>query len=50
LTGGVGARGTTESFGEDYELPNLRAYTETCASVGNDLWNHKMFRLHGDGK
>ena len=50
LTGGVGARGTTESFGEDYELPNLRAYTETCASVGNDLWNHKMFLLHGDGK
>jgi uncharacterized protein len=50
LTGGVGARGTTESFGDDYELPNLRAYTETCASVGNDLWNHKMFLRHGDGK
>jgi DUF1680 family protein len=50
ITGGVGARGTTESFGEDYELPNLRAYTETCASVGNDLWNYKMFLLHGDGK
>jgi DUF1680 family protein len=50
LTGGVGSRGTTESFGEDYELPNLRAYTETCASVGNDLWNQRMFLLHGDGK
>jgi len=50
LTGGVGARGTTEAFGDDYELPNLRAYTETCASVGNDLWNHKMFLRHGDGK
>ena len=50
LTGGVGARGTTESFGDDYELPNLRAYTETCASVGNDLWNQRMFLLHGDGK
>jgi DUF1680 family protein len=50
LTGGVGARGTTESFGEDYELPNLRAYTETCASVGNDLWNQRMFLLHGDSK
>jgi DUF1680 family protein len=49
LTGGVGARGTTESFGDDYELPNLRAYTETCASVGNDLWNQRMFLLHGDG-
>ena len=50
VTGGVGARGTTESFGDDYELPNLRAYTETCASVGNDLWNQRMFLLHGDGK
>jgi DUF1680 family protein len=50
ITGGIGARGTTESFGEDYELPNRRAYTETCASVGNVLWGHRMFLLHGDGK
>ena len=50
LTGGIGARGTTESFGEDYELPNRRAYTETCASVGNLLWGHRMFLLHGDAK
>jgi DUF1680 family protein len=50
VTGGVGSRGTVEAFGDDYELPNLRAYTETCASVGNDLWNHRMFLLHGDGK
>src|SRR4051794_5334254 len=50
LTGGIGARGTTESFGDDYELPNRRAYTETCAAVGNDLWNQRMFLLHGDGK
>src|SRR5471032_944660 len=26
LTGGVGSRGTVEAFGDDYELPNLRAY------------------------
>ena len=50
VTGGVGSRGTVEAFGDDYELPNLRAYTETCASVGNDLWNQRMFLLHGDGK
>jgi peptidoglycan/xylan/chitin deacetylase (PgdA/CDA1 family) len=50
LTGGIGARGTTESFGEDYELPNRRAYTETCASVGNLLWGHKMFLLHGEAR
>jgi DUF1680 family protein len=50
VTGGIGARGTTESFGEDYELPNQRAYTETCAAVGNVLWGHRMFLLHGDAK
>ncbi len=31
LTGGVGARGTSEAFGNPYELPNASAYTETCA-------------------
>ncbi len=50
ITGGIGARGTTESFGEDYELPNLGAYTETCAAVGATLWGHRMFLLHGDAR
>lgn len=48
LTGGVGSRGTFESFGEDYELPNRTAYAETCAAVGHDLWNHRMFLATGD--
>lgn len=47
LTGGIGARDTFESFGEPYELPNATAYTETCAAIGNDLWNHRMFRATG---
>jgi hypothetical protein len=47
LTGGIGARDTFESFGEPYELPNASAYTETCAAIGNDLWNHRMFRATG---
>ena len=50
LTGGVGARHTSEAFGDNYELPNLTAYTETCTAVGNVLWNHRMFLLHGDAK
>jgi len=50
LTGGVGARAEGESFGEDYELPNLTAYNETCAAVGNDFWNHRLFLLHADAK
>ena len=50
LTGGVGARHTSEAFGDNYELPNLSAYTETCAAIGNAFWNHRMFLLHGKAK
>ncbi|HEY1184933.1 MAG TPA: glycoside hydrolase family 127 protein [Bryobacteraceae bacterium] len=50
VTGGVGARAEGESFGEDYELPNLTAYNETCAAIGNDFWNHRLFLLHADAK
>jgi uncharacterized protein len=50
VTGGVGARADGESFGEDYELPNMTAYNETCAAVGNDYWNHRLFLLHADAK
>ncbi|MGB2717672.1 MAG: beta-L-arabinofuranosidase domain-containing protein [Vicinamibacterales bacterium] len=50
LTGGVGAAGGFEGFGKPYELPNLQAYNETCASVGMDYWNHRLFLLEGDAK
>ncbi len=50
LTGGIGATGEWEGFGEPYQLPNATAYAETCASIGNVFWNHRMFLLEGDGK
>ena len=50
LTGGVGARGGSEAFGAAYELPNAEAYTETCAAIGNALWNYRLFLLHGESK
>src|SRR4030065_404754 len=50
LTGGVGASGTGEAFGENYELPNAEAYAETCAAIANIFWNHRMFLLTGDSK
>jgi len=50
ITGGIGARAEGESFGADYELPNMSAYNETCAAVGNDYWNHRMFLLHAEAK
>src|SRR5262249_4030606 len=50
ITGGIGASGAGEAFGGPYVLPNMTAYCETCAAVGNDFWNQRMFLLHADGK
>ncbi len=50
LTGGIGARGSGEAFGKNYDLPNETAYCETCAAIGNVVWNHRMFLFHGDAK
>ena len=50
LTGGIGAAGGHEGFGDPYDLPNMTAYNETCASIGMDYWNHRQFLLHGDAK
>ncbi len=50
VTGGLGSVGGTEAFGDAYQLPNRTAYTETCASVGGILWNHRMFLKSGDAK
>jgi len=49
LTGGVGSLGGVEGFGPNYDLPN-NAYAETCAAIGNALWNERLFLLHGDPK
>jgi uncharacterized protein len=50
ITGGIGAAGSNEAFGGPYELPNMAAYNETCASIGLDYWNYRLFLLHGDAK
>jgi DUF1680 family protein len=50
VTGGIGATGAGEAFGANYELPNSSAYAETCAAVGNDYWNERLFLLHGDAQ
>ncbi len=42
LTGGIGARHEGEAFGDNYELPNLTAYNETCAAIGSVYWNHRL--------
>ena len=50
ITGGIGQSADNEGFTEDYDLPNLTAYCETCASVGMVLWNWRMNQFTGDSK
>ena len=50
VTGGVGATSNGEAFGQPYQLPNMTAYNETCASVANVYFNQRMFLSHGEGK
>lgn len=50
ITGGIGQSKHNEGFTEDYDLPNLSAYCETCASVGMVLWNWRMIQFTGDSK
>src|SRR5256884_601309 len=50
VTGGVGSRAAGEAFGDAYELPNYRAYGESCAAIGNMMWNWRMLAATGDAK
>lgn len=48
ITGGIGARHEGEAFGEPYELPADRAYSETCAAIASIFWNWRLLHLTGD--
>ena len=50
ITGGIGATNNGEAFGKNYELPNMSAYCETCAAIGNVYMNYRLFLLHGESK
>ena len=50
VTGGVGSRYIHEAFGNKYELPNERAYTETCAAIGNIMLNWRMLNASGEAR
>ncbi|MBR1682727.1 MAG: glycoside hydrolase family 127 protein [Bacteroidaceae bacterium] len=50
ITGGIGATSSGEAFGRNYELPNMSAYCETCAAIGNVYVNYRLFLLHGEAK
>jgi uncharacterized protein len=50
ITGGVGSRSDGEAFGDPYELPNSQAYTESCAAIGNMMWNFRMLAASGQSR
>ncbi len=50
INGGAGARYEGEAFGTDYELPNDRAYAETCAAIASIMWNYRMLHLTGEAR
>ena len=50
ITGGIGATNNGEAFGANYELPNMSAYCETCAAIGNVYWNYRLFLMNGESK
>lgn len=39
-----------QAFGRNYQLPSTTAHNETCANIGNVLWNWRMFLASGDAK
>lgn len=60
LYDGVSPDGTTydqpsiqqihQAYGRDYQLPNLTAHNESCANIGNLLWNWRMLQLTGEAQ
>ncbi|MEW2396457.1 beta-L-arabinofuranosidase domain-containing protein [Streptomyces sp. NPDC046862] len=50
ITGGLGAHHDKEDFGDPYELPNERAYCETCAAIASVQWSWRMALLTGEAR
>jgi DUF1680 family protein len=41
---------THQAYGRNYQLPNVTAHSETCANIGNVLWNWRMFLATGEAR
>lgn len=60
LYDGVSPNGTTydqpsiqqvhQAYGSNYQLPNISAHNESCANIGNILWNWRMLQIAGDAR
>jgi DUF1680 family protein len=50
VTGGLGSRHRDEAFGDPFELPPDRAYSETCAAIASVHFNWRMLLITGEGR
>lgn len=50
ITGGLGSRHRDEAFGDPFELPPDRAYSETCAAISSVQFNWRMLLVTGEVK
>jgi DUF1680 family protein len=48
ITGGQGSHHQDEAFGDDFELPPDRAYSETCASIGSIMFTWRLLLAGAD--
>jgi len=50
ITGGIGSENGTEGFRKDFALKNEDSYSETCAAIGNMMWNLRMLQITSNCK
>jgi DUF1680 family protein len=50
ITGGIGSEKGTEGFKKDFALKNEVSYSETCAAIGNMMWNLRMLQITSNCK
>lgn len=50
VTGGQGSHHQDEAFGDDWELPADRAYSETCAGIGSIMFSWRLLLATGEAR
>lgn len=50
VTGGIGSTSAGEAFTFDYDLPNIIAYTESCAAIGLAFFAQRMLLIDNNSK
>ena len=50
ITGGIGSIKGIEGFEKDFKLKKEKSYSETCAAIGNLMWNWRMLQITANCK